>query len=340
MSASPAQSASPADFRSALWQGPGWPTVAVVGAGAVGGFFGARLAAAGAPVTLIGRPGPMAAVAAEGLRIEGKDFTLTVHPRTATELSAVAGADLVLLCVKTLDTAETARGLAPHLKPGAVLVSLQNGVDNVDLIEAAAGLSALPCAVYVAVETAGPRLLRHHGRGDLAIGSGSPIPRPGAAPAADDPRPAAVAAVFERAGVPCPVTAEVATVLWTKLVMNCALNAISALGPVNYGRMVEDPPTQRLIRELADETVAVARAVGVPMPDDLADAACRLAVAMHGMYSSTAQDLMRMRRTEIDSLNGLVAKLAEPHGVPVPLNRMLHALVRMAEASTVRQPIR
>jgi 2-dehydropantoate 2-reductase len=231
---------------SAPWTPPRWPRVAVVGAGAgaVGGFFGAKLAAAGAPVTLIGREASMTAIAEQGLRIEGKSIELTVHPRTSTNLSAVADAGLALLCVKTLDTAQTARELKPHLKPDAVLVSLQNGVDNVDTIEQASGLSALPCAVYVAlVETAGPRLLKHHGRGAPAIGSGSPIPKPGmpSRSNADDPRPAAVAAAFERAGVPCKVSEDVAAELWTKLVMNCALNAISALGPANYGRWSRIP---------------------------------------------------------------------------------------------------
>jgi 2-dehydropantoate 2-reductase len=328
----------PQVFAAQPWQAPAWPNVAVVGAGAVGGYFGAKLCAAGARVTLIGRPAPMQAIANEGLRIQGRTIDLTVHPRTATELSAVADADLVLLCVKTLDTASTARALKPHLKPGAVLVSLQNGVDNVDVIEQASGLSALPCAVYVAVITAAPALLHHHGRGDLVIGSGSSIPKPGAAPAdlARDPRPAAVAQVFERAGVSCRVSAEVAAELWTKFVMNCALNAISALGPATYGTMVEDAAVKRLVGELVDETVAVARAVGVHLAEDLREAAFRLAQAMHGMYSSTAQDLMRARRTEIESLNGLVVRLAQVHGIEVPLNRMLHGLVRLREAASAQ----
>ena len=315
-----------------------------LGAGAIGTYVGGSLAAAGHQITFSEQPDAAATIAEHGLRLTRggvttavRDFAIFGSAQAALEAGPY---DAMVFALKSFDTETALDGLLATGVQLPPVLSLQNGVDNVDLIEEAAGLSALPCAVYVAVETAGPRLLKHHGRGDLAIGSGSPIPRPGAAPAGDDPRPAAVSAVFERAGVPCPVTENVATVLWTKLVMNCALNAISALGPVNYGRMVEDPATQRLIRELADETVAVARAVGVPMPDDLAEAACKLAMAMHGMYSSTAQDLMRGRRTEIDSLNGLVARLAERHGVPVPLNRMLHSLVRMAEASTVRQPIR
>jgi 2-dehydropantoate 2-reductase len=118
--------------------------------------------------------------------------------------------------------------------------------------------------------------------------------------------------------------------------MNCALNAISALGPATYGTMVEDAAVKRLVGELVDETVAVARAVGVHLAEDLREAAFRLAQAMHGMYSSTSQDLMRARPTEIESLNGLVVRLAQVHGIEVPLNRMLHGLVRLREAASAQ----
>ena len=116
----------------------GWPRIAVVGAGAVGGYFGGMLAAAGAPVTMIGRQGFADAVRAKGLFLDTLHFQKSVTVEAATELGAVQGADLVLFCVKSTDNAAAARGIAPHLAPGAVVISMQNGVDNVEQIREAA----------------------------------------------------------------------------------------------------------------------------------------------------------------------------------------------------------
>ena len=144
--------------------------VAVVGAGALGCLFGGMLARAGAQVTLIGRAGHVAAIRRDGLRFESRG-QMTIIPVAATEdIAAVGGARLVLFCVKSTDTDDAARAMAPHLGPDAVLVSLQNGVDNVERIRAHLGNRVLPGLVYVAAEMAGPGHVRHTGGGSLTIG--------------------------------------------------------------------------------------------------------------------------------------------------------------------------
>jgi 2-dehydropantoate 2-reductase len=142
-----------------------------------------------------------------------------------------------------------------------------------------------------------------------------------------------VAAVFERAGVPCPVSDDVRAALWTKLVMNCVFNAISALAKVRYGMMVADERTRALMSEIVRECCAVAQADGVTLPsaDAMYDAALQLGQAMSPATSSTAQDLARGKRTEIESLNGYVARRGDALGVPVPVNRSLLALVLLRE---------
>src|SRR6202790_4055284 len=127
-----------------------WPRVAVVGAGAVGGYFGGLMAHAGAPVVMIGRTSFVEAVKNAGLFLDTLHFQKSVRVEASTELRAAHGATLVLFCVKTTDSAATACELAPFLEPDATLVSLQNGVDNVEKIRAAANIDALPAAVYVA----------------------------------------------------------------------------------------------------------------------------------------------------------------------------------------------
>lgn len=307
----------------------GWPRVVVFGAGAVGCFFGARLAQAGAPVTLVARPAHVDAIRARGLAFESAGQIRHIAVAASAGPEPLRDADLVLFCVKTRDTESGARIVAPLLGPGAIVVSLQNGVDNAERLRAA-GIDALAACVYVACSMEGPGRLRHSGRGDLVLGE---IPRPVGDALPDAHRAARVAAWFERAGVPCPVSGDVRTALWTKLAMNCVFNAASALGRANYARMLADPAMLDVIRDLLAECAAVAQADGIPLDDAdaLFQAAMRLGDAMPAQTSSTAQDIAAGRPTEIDSLNGHVARRGAALGVPTPVNRAMHALVRLLE---------
>ncbi|HWS75579.1 MAG TPA: 2-dehydropantoate 2-reductase [Quisquiliibacterium sp.] len=310
---------------------PPWPRIAVFGAGAVGCFHGARFAQAGAPVVLIGRPGHVQAIRDRGLLFESAGERRRIAIEASTDARAVADADLVLLCVKTRDTASAAAELAGRMRAGAILVSLQNGVENVALIREASGLDPMAAVVYVAASMPAPGHLRHAGRGDLVLGEFGPPPA-GTQRAPDRVRN--VAALFERAGVPCPVSDDVRVDLWIKLVMNCAMNPVSALGRSRYGRMIDDAPTRSLLRAVVEECVAVARAEGVRLPsaDRLHAAVLELGEAMREASSSTAQDLQAGRPTEIDALNGYVARRADAQGVAAPVNRSLHTLVKLLEA--------
>jgi 2-dehydropantoate 2-reductase len=310
---------------------PPWPRIAVLGAGAVGCYFGGMLARAGAPVTLIGRPPHVEAIGRDGLFMETLYFSAQVPISAAESVDAARLADVVLFCVKTLDTEDASRALAPHLDAGAIVVSLQNGVDNVERIRAAAGIDAIPAVVYVAAEMTAPGRVKHTGRGDLIIGD----------PAGGDARRGQldkVAGLFARAGVPCAVSSNIAGELWAKLIMNCAYNAISALTRARYGRIVGNPGTRDLMRAATEEVMAVGRAAGVRFPDkDLVEAVMQLGAAMAGAQSSTAQDVGRGKRTEIDSLNGYVACRGAELGVPAPVNRTLHALVKLLEEANPGQ---
>src|ERR1700686_295540 len=146
-----------------------WPRVAVVGAGAVGGYFGGMLARAGAPVVMIGRAAFVDAAKKNGLFLDTLQFKEAVRVETSTELEAVRGADVVLFCVKTTDTESTARALAPRLSSSATLVSLRSGVDGAQKIRAA-GIDALSAVVYVAASVPEPARVKHVGRGDLVVG--------------------------------------------------------------------------------------------------------------------------------------------------------------------------
>ncbi len=292
-----------------------WPRVAVVGAGGVGCYFGGMLALAGAPVTFVGRGRQVEALRAKGLTLDSVRFTRTLPVSASADMSSAADAGVVLLCVKTTDTEEAAKSLAPHLSEGALVVSLQNGVDNVTRIRAAAGIDAIPAVVYVGAEVTEPGRVKHTARGDLVLGD---VPE--------------LAKLFERAGIPVRLSNNVEGDLWMKLIQNCAYNALSAVGRAPYGRLVRNPWTRALAREVVEEVVAVGTARGVRFPDvDLVAATWKLAEGMEHTISSTAQDIARGKHTEIDSLNGYVARLGEELGVPTPVNRTLHALVKLLE---------
>jgi 2-dehydropantoate 2-reductase len=302
--------------------------VVIVGAGAVGCYFGAMLARAGVPVTLIGRATHIDAIRRDGLFVESSDFQEYVRIDADTSISAVGDGAIVLLCVKTVDTETAAAAIAPRLGKGALLVSFQNGVDNVERIQRATGINAIPAVVYVAVAMSGPGRVKHSGRGDLIIGE---LPS-GTQRREDLDR---IARLFEGAQIGCRISDNIALELWTKLVLNCAYNAISAVTQSRYLAIRNNPLARRVMEDLIGEVVAVGNAAGVPLPnpEQLTAAALTLGEAMTNATSSTAQDLALGRPTEIDSLNGYVGRRGKELGIPTPVNSTLHALVKLLENS-------
>lgn len=314
-----------------------WPRIVVFGAGAVGCYFGGMLARAGAPVTLIGRAQHVDAIVERGLVIERGERSETVQVGASTQVDAARDADIVLVCVKSPDTEAAARSLAPHVGRDAAIVSLQNGVDNADKLCGVLDNPVFAAVVYVGTFMNGPGVVRHAGRGDLVLGAArATASRPGAVA-----RLKAIAALFERAGVHCPVTPDIDAALWTKLAINCAFNAISALGRARYGRMAREPAVRGVMALAVREAVAVARASKVALDETtLIAEVWKVADAMAEQYSSTAQDVLRGKPTEIDSLNGHIARRGAALGIDVPVNRTLHALVRLREAGDDLDPAR
>jgi len=304
---------------------PSFENVAVMGAGAVGCYFGAMLARAGAQVRLIGRPALVDAVTRDGLRFEGIDFNGRIALSATTDPAGVAGAGLVLFSVKSPDTETAARAIAPHLAPGAVVLSLQNGVDNVERLGAQIGNVVVPAVVYVAAEIPAPGVVRHNGRGDLVIGKLGPRQ-------AGDALMAKLAAYLAGAKVPTRISDNVEGELWWKLTLNCAYNAVSALGRSRYGPMMAMPQVRQVMGEAVGEIIALAKAkrVRIAMPDPV-DAVLRFGDSMPDAVSSTAQDIGRGRPTEIDYLNGYVVRECDARGLPAPVNRTLHVLVKLLE---------
>ena len=294
--------------------------IAVMGAGAVGCYYGGMLARAGHDVTLIGRPNHVDAIQRDGLLLDTQSFKEQVRLQASTEPSAVAGATLVLFCVKSTDTESAAAAIRPHLLPGALVLSLQNGVDNAVRLQAALPAQEVAASVvYVATEMPGPGHVKHNGRGELVI--------------AASPSSAEAAALLIAAGVPTDISTNVMGALWAKLILNCAYNALSAITQQPYGKLVLGEGVQDVIRDLVNECLAVAQADGITVPGDVWQAVERIAQTMPQQLSSTAQDLARGKRSEIDHLNGYVLRRGEVLGIATPVNRVMHTLVKLLEES-------
>ncbi len=281
----------------------------LLGSGAMACLLGARLAAV-ANVTLVGTwAAGVDAIRAHGVRVEG---LATAGARVTAVLAdePTPPADLVLVTVKAWQTPYAAQQLARRLAPQGLAVTLQNGLGN---------LEQLGPRAHLGVTTMGATLL---GPGHVRAGGEGPTHIAG---------PAWVAALFERAGLEAHAVGrdQVDSLLWGKLAVNCGINALTALLHVPNGELLERPHAAALLDAAANECAAVAAAAGLTLPYANAAAQAR-AVAAHtaANRSSMFQDILRGAPTEVEAINGAVARTGQARGVPVPVNTTLWHLVR------------
>ncbi|MFB6072341.1 MAG: ketopantoate reductase family protein [Halobacterium sp.] len=297
--------------------------VVVLGAGSLGSLFGGLLAGTDAAVTLLGTGGDhLEAVARDGLVVAGPDGDpTTTRPGTATDSAAAADADLVVVCVKSYDTADAASEVAPHLGDADVL-TLQNGLGNAEALA-----EHVPAERVVAGTTThgavleAPGRVRHAGGGDTVVGRYF---------AENDERVREAAALLSRAGVETDVTDDPESAVWTKVLVNAGINAATGLARVENGALIESAAGERVLRRAVAEGARVARAEGVEVPADVVEQAREVARRTASNRSSMRQDLERGTRTEIEALNAELVARAETSGVDVPVNETLTDLVRLA----------
>jgi 2-dehydropantoate 2-reductase len=292
--------------------------IAVMGAGAVGCYFGAILARAGDKVTLIGRQQHVDVITKTGLVLEMHGQVFNIPVQASTEPAGIASADIVLFCVKSGATENAGRAMQPYLGQETVIISLQNSVDNATRLQAVLGREVIASVVHVAAEMTGPGRVRHHGSGRLTIGTA--------------PESNRVAAHFNQSNLPTEISDNVAGALWGKLIVNCAYNAVSAITQLPYGRIAQSEGARQMMRDVTAECLAVAEWLGVRVPGDPWAVVEQIPVVMPEQISSTAHDVARRQPSEIDYLNGYVVAHAAALGVPAPVNNALHAMVKLIEA--------
>ncbi len=309
--------------------------VLIAGAGALGSVFGGFLQRAGFDVTVFGREPHMSAIARDGLAIEG--IWGSHHLRglqVASDVETLRGPyDLILLPVKAYDTAAMGRLVGPLLAADGVIISLQNGLGNVEILEQLVGAErALGARVIFGVSIPSPGLARIDAFADpTAIGGLRPHP-------ARDALARRWVEIIDRAGVPAVYTDRLPELLWAKIFYNGALNPLGALLRVHYGALAEHPESRALMDAVIGEAFAVARAEGVALPwaapaDYLEEFYGRLVPSTYHHRASMLQDIERGRRTEVDAINGAVTRRGQGYGIPTPVNEALTRLIRVIEAN-------
>jgi 2-dehydropantoate 2-reductase len=294
--------------------------IAVMGAGGVGGYFGARLAAAGHAVSFVARGRHLAAIRASGLAVKSAIGDVTIAaPRATDDPATLSPADVVLFTVKLWDTETAARALRPLLARGGVVIPLQNGVESIDRVAAVVGAEQVMGGVAIIAATIGePGVIVHTGTmARLRFGPVLPVQRPAAE---------AMRAALEGAGVDAEVVADVRRALWEKFVFLVALSGLTAISGQPLGDVRSDPELRAQFEAAMVEAWSLARARGIVLADDFVAEQMRFADTLpHEMRSSMLNDLVAGNRLEAPWLCGAVERMAKPLRVATPINNAIHA---------------
>lgn len=299
--------------------------IAVIGAGAMGSLFGGLLTEAGMKVWLIDIwKDHVDHLNRGGLNIEREGVERIVRPHATTDPGTVSDVDLVIVFVKSTQTAIAAKTAAGMVRPNGLVLTLQNGMGNADHIgQAVAPGQVLAGTTSHGATLLGPGHIRHAGIGPTVIGPWLK----------DDLTPARqVADVLSHAGIETAVTANVHALVWHKLFINVGINAITALTGVKNGQILDLAATRNLSQNAVEEALEVARAKGVEVEDNVVDHVFKVAEATAANRSSMGQDVDNRRMTEINAINGAVVHEGRQLGVATPVNETLTALIQTLES--------
>ncbi|HMM20555.1 MAG TPA: 2-dehydropantoate 2-reductase [Selenomonadales bacterium] len=295
--------------------------IAIIGAGAMGGLFGARLTSAGEEVWLVDTAEEtIRAISQNGLTLDDAAGVAVTRPQAVTQASSVGPADLIIVFVKAWATPAAAKAARDLLKADTAVLTLQNGCGNAEILAAELGSER----IIAGTTSQGASLLRpghvlHGGSGDTQIGEVT---------GHMSPRLAQIAGVLTGAGIPTRPVGDISPFIWGKLLVNAGINAVTALTRLANGQLAEFAETRELVAAAVQEAAAVAGAAGVtlPYPDPVA-AVFSVAKATARNRSSMLQDVLAGRPTEVAAINGVIVREGERLGVPTPANRLLTSLV-------------
>jgi 2-dehydropantoate 2-reductase len=304
--------------------------VMVVGAGSVGGFFGAHLAKNNPHVSFLLRPKTLAAVQEHGLIIKSATGTLTVRPKASSDPQDLPRPDLVILAVKAYDLDQVMDQLAPVLTDQTVILTLQNGVDTEDRLIARLERDCVVGGVaYIYSKIVQPGVIEHYKRGSVSIGEMM---------GHESPRVSAIVDLFTQAGVPCHLAPDVRKTKWEKMCWNCVFNPLTVMIDDRIAKAMDHPDMLRVIHQIVEEVCAVSAACKVPLQADMADKVLRWSQEIRDIHTSMYDDWKAGRPTEIESLNGYIVARGREFGIPTPVNEALSAMIKVITAQEPTGP--
>jgi 2-dehydropantoate 2-reductase len=302
--------------------------VAVIGSGGVGGFVGGKLAQAGHEVAFLARGEHLRALQSGGLHVKSTGGDFDIPSVAATDRPAELGpADLFLFTVKTYDTDAAAAPLKPLLRPGATVLTLQNGIDNHERIDAILGEGvALPGTIRIETTIAAPGVIAQTSPNHVIrigeVGAGGP----------GSERVERLKTALAEAGLTVQVARDMRLDLWQKFLMIVAFGGLTTLARANLGEILASPELTVTFRDILGEVAAVAKAEGVNLGDDVVDKMIAMYQGLHPTFKSSMQrDLERGKRLEVDALAGAVTRLGQKHGIPTPVTGCVNAVLALAD---------
>jgi len=299
--------------------------IAVMGSGAVGAYFGAKLAAGGHEVLFIARGRHLEAIKRDGLQVHSPNGNLHIHPAqcSANPQSAGGNVDLVLFCVKSYDTESAAQAIAPMVSDRTKILSLQNGIDNPDKLARIYGERRVsPAVVYVGAQLAAPGLISHSSGGRIIFGQ---------LDGAVNDETKALEKVFAAAEIPCETSGAIRKAQWTKLLWNAPFCAISCLTHADTKQIVESPALTQLALDCMAEVQQAARSQGIELPAHLCADALAFSKTLGEFKPSMLQDLEANKPLEYEAFNGIVVKLLESARQAAPVNRTFSAALEFLD---------
>lgn len=315
-------------------------TVAVVGAGAIGGFLGAQLARSGQEVILIARGPHLAAMRSGGVTVRhgGKEFT--AYPECTEDINALSRAEVVFLTLKAHSIPQVAEAIGSSLADGACVVGAQNGIPwwyfedrHLESVDPGGVIArnipyklVVGCIAYPAAQVVEPGII------ELLEGNRFTLGEPDGS---RSERVQSISTMLAKAGLKAPIQTRIRTEIWLKLLGNATFNPVSALTRATLVEMVTSPAPRELVRTLMEEVDAVASALGVEVPLSI-EKRMDGAAATGAHKTSMLQDLEAGRPLEVDALLGAVVELADGEGVPVPSLRVVYGLTKLLDESRRR----
>jgi 2-dehydropantoate 2-reductase len=294
--------------------------ILIVGAGSVGGFFGARLAKNNPDVSFLLRPNTLAAVKRNGLTIRSAEGTFTVRPHAASDVRELPRPDLIILGVKVYDLDGVLNQIGPALTGKTVVLTLQNGIDTEDrLIERFKRDCVVGGVAYIYSKIAEPGVIDHYKKGAVAIGE---------LMGHESERLLAIRDLFTSAGIPCHLSKDIRRSKWEKMCWNCVFNPITVLIDDHVAKALDHPEMTGVIRQIVGEVAAVSAAMKVPLPLDMAERVVKSTQEIRDIHTSMYDDWKAGRRTEIDYLNGFIVRKGRELGIPTPVNEALTAMIK------------